>query len=100
MNMFAAYTQTVPGGYRVMLRFSKDGNPKPIMDVGDKPLVVPTKLEATQTALAHLLDYLNGDYQRCGERLPTAVSEAEKQFGAIFMKGRAIPIERKERAKA
>jgi len=37
MNMFSAYTQPVPGGYRVMLRFSKDGHPKPVMDAGDKP---------------------------------------------------------------
>ncbi|MBB3144911.1 hypothetical protein FHS21_001312 [Phyllobacterium trifolii] len=95
MNRYSAYSQPVPGGWRVMLRFSKDGHPKPVMGEGDKPEVFPSELLAQQAITKHLLAYFNGDYQRCGERLSTAKSEAEKMWGAIHMNGREIKIERK-----
>ncbi|MEI4482211.1 MULTISPECIES: hypothetical protein [unclassified Phyllobacterium] len=93
MNEFSAYTQPVPGGWRVMLRFSKDGHPKPVMDVGNKPLVLPCKLEATETAIKHLLAYMNGDYQRCGVTLSTAISEAEALFKPILRKAGRKPVQ-------
>lgn len=96
MNMFSGYPRPLPcGRYWAMLRFAKDGKPKPIMAEGGTPEVFNTELEAQKAVTKHLLAYMNGDYLRVGERLPTAISEAEKQWGAIYMKGREIKIERK-----
>ena len=94
MNHFAAYVQEIPRGYRVMVRFAQHGHPKPVMDKGDKPKVFQTKLEATEEALKHLLAYMNNEYLRIGENASSARSEAEKTFGTIFKKGKAIQVER------
>lgn len=99
MNVIAAYTKPVPLGYHAMCRFAQNAKPWPIMD-GDKPKVFPDHATALIAAQQHVIEHINGTYRRDGETLPTAKSEAEKQFGAIFMKGRVIPIERKERVKA
>lgn len=95
MNCFSGYVREVPNGYWAMLRFARDGKPKPVMGEGDKPIVYPTKLAATEAALKHLLAYMNGDYLRIGEKAQGACSEAEKAFGTIFKKGKAILVERK-----
>lgn len=95
MNCFSGYVREVPNGYWAMLRFARDGKPKPVMGEGDKPIVYPTKLAATEAALKHLLAYMNGDYLRVGEKAASARSEAEKAFGTIFNKGKAIQVERK-----
>ena len=81
-----------------MTRFARDGKPKPVMGEGDKPIVYPTKLEATEEALKHLLAYMNNEYLRIGETASSKVSEAEKAFGTIFKKGKAIQVERKKAA--
>lgn len=101
MNHFAAYTQQVPGGFWVMLRFARDGRPKPVMGEGDKPIIYPTKLEATERALQDLLAYMNSEYLRCGETASTAKSKAEALFPTlkpIRKNGKVIPVERKVRA--
>lgn len=101
MNHFAAYTQQVPTGYRVMLRFAHHGRPNPVMDKGDKPKVFPTKLEATEEALRHLLAYMNTEYLRCGETASAALTEAEKLFPSlqpIRKNGKVIQVERKRAA--
>lgn len=83
-----------------MLRFPRDGHPKPVMDEGHKPLILSCKLEATETALKHILAYNNGNYRRDGETLSTTLS-AKKQLDQLFMGGgKVVQIERKERAKA
>ncbi|MGC0052713.1 hypothetical protein ACNSPG_06555 [Brucella pituitosa] len=81
-----------------MLRFARDGKPKPVMGEGGAPIVYPTKLEATEEALKHLLAYMNSDYLRVGETASSKVTEAEKVFGTIFKKGRKIEVERKRAA--
>ncbi len=84
-----------------MVRYPKDDRPKPLLCEGGSPIVFETELQATQAVLQNVLRYVNGpDYRRSGETLPTKRSEAEKQFGAIYIKGREVKIERKERAKA
>ena len=98
MNCFSAYVREVPRGYWAMLRFARDGKPKPVMGEGDKPIVYQTELEATQEALKHLLAYMNSDYLRVGETASSPRSEAEKVFGTIFKKGRKIEVERKRAA--
>ncbi|NTS31291.1 hypothetical protein HQ945_08485 [Phyllobacterium sp. BT25] len=82
-----------------MCRFSHDAKPWPIMD-GKNPKVYTDRNEALIAAQAHVISHINGTYRRDGETLPTAISEAEKQWGAIYVKGREVKIERKERAKA
>lgn len=101
MNHFAAYTRQVPTGWWVMVRFARDGRPKPIMETGNKPKVFPTELKATQEALRHVLAYFNGEYLRYGEKASVAISEAEKLFPdlkPIRKNGKVIPVERKRRA--
>lgn len=101
MNEFSGYARPIWNGYWAMVRFARDDRPKPLLGEGGSPVVFETELQATQAVLQNVLKYLNGpDYRRTGATLSTAVSEAERQFGAIFVKGRVIPIERKERIKA
>ena len=78
-----------------MLRFARDGHPKPIMDEGGKPHVFPTALEAQEAVTKHLLAYMNGDYQRWGETLSTAHSEAEALFPTLRPKAKVIVERRK-----
>lgn len=98
MNCFSAYVREVPRGYWAMLRFARDGKPKPVMGEGGAPIVYPTKLEATEEALKHLLAYMNNEYLRIGETASSTRSEQEKAFGTIFNKGKAIQVERKKAA--
>jgi hypothetical protein len=96
MNEFAGYTRPVPGGHWAMLRFARDGKPKPIMGKGEKPHVFPTEVEALRAVNRHLLAYFNGDYQRSGEKLQ-ATSKADALFPElrpIFRKGKKISVER------
>lgn len=84
-----------------MLRFARDGKPKPVMGEGDKPIVYPTELEATQEALKHLLAYMNSDYLRVGETASAARTDAEKLFPSlqpIRKNGKVIQVERKRAA--
>ena len=81
-----------------MVRFAQHGRPNPILCKGGAPIVYPTELEATQEALKHLLAYMNNEYLRIGETASSTRSEAEKAFGTIFKKGKAIQVERKKAA--
>lgn len=81
-----------------MVRFAQHGRPNPILCKGGAPIVYQTELEATQEALKHLLAYMNNEYLRIGETASSARSEAEKTFGTIFKKGKAIQVERKRAA--
>ncbi len=101
MNHFSAYVREVPRGYWAMLRFARDGKPKPVMGEGAKPIVFETKLEATEEALRHVIAYMNGDYLRAGEIASMDPTEREQVFGsdgAIYRKGRKIEVERKRAA--
>ncbi|MFD1199560.1 hypothetical protein ACFQ3K_14735 [Brucella gallinifaecis] len=101
MNHFAAYVQKVPRGYRVMVRFAQHGRPNPILCKGGAPIVYPTKLEATEEALKHLLAYMNNEYLRVGETASSARTEAEKLFPSlqpIRKNGKVIQVERKRAA--
>ena len=91
MNEFAGFTRPVPGGHWAMLRFARDGKPKPIMADGDKPAIFPTELEALRAVNHHLLSYFNGQYRRDGVKCEAAKQAAER----IFRKGKSIPVERR-----
>ncbi len=52
MNEFAGFTKPVIGGHWAMLRFARDGHPKPIMEGGEKPKVFPTEIEALGRSIA------------------------------------------------
>jgi hypothetical protein len=96
VNEFSAYPQPVPGGYRVMLRFAKDGKPKPLMCAEDRPHIFPTEGQAWAACTHHLLAYMNGHFRRDG-----AVIEAKSKADALFnlkpirTKGRVIAVERR-----
>jgi hypothetical protein len=96
MNEFAGYTKAVPGGHWAMLRFARDGKPKPIMGKGDKPEVFPTELEALRAVNRHLLRYFNGEYLRDGAKAERfAAADALFSLRPIRKNGRVIPIERR-----
>ncbi|MDQ0320028.1 hypothetical protein QO002_002166 [Pararhizobium capsulatum DSM 1112] len=94
MNEYSGYTRPVPGGFWAMLRFAKDGQPKPLMGGGARPVVFPTELEATKAVLKATFAYFNGDYKRAGDRCQVPKIAADK----LFRKGRMIEVERKARA--
>ncbi|WP_141683636.1 hypothetical protein [Rhizobium sp. AC27/96] len=79
MNEFAGFTRPVPGGHWAMLRFARDGQPKPLMN-GDKPFVFPTEVEALRAVNCHLLAYFNGHLVRSGEIIGSHRQEAESYF--------------------
>ena len=105
MNTFTAYTQPVPGGFRAMVRFARDGKPKPIMETEYRPKVYPTELEATKDALVHVLRYFNGignhEFRRAGETLQAADADSHfnlKPFIRQKGKSKRVIVERKVRA--
>lgn len=101
MNRYAGYTKQVPQGWWVMLRFSRDSHPKPLLNEGGAPQVFTCELEATRTVNRHLLAYFNGKYLREGEIASMEPTEREQVFGsdgAIYRKGRKIEVERKRAA--
>lgn len=91
MNEYAGYPHPVPSGWWAMLRFAKDGKPKPIMGDGDKPIVFPTETEALREINRHLLRYFNGQYLRSGVKCEAAKAAADR----LFRKGREIRVERR-----
>lgn len=100
MNEFAGYTRPVLGGHWAMLRFARDGKPKPIMGEGEKPVVFPTEIEALRAVNRHLLAYFNGDYRRDGAKME-ANSAGDALFPdlkPIFRKGKRIEVARKGEA--
>ncbi|MCF6371077.1 hypothetical protein [Rhizobium halophilum] len=96
MNKYSAYPQPVPGGYRVMMRFARDAQPKPLMGQGDKPLIYPTEGAAWKACAAHLLRYLNfpivgGECEGTPSIKQAKRARAEKLF---IGGGRVVEVER------
>lgn len=62
MNKYASYPHPIPGGfgYWAMMRLCRDARPSPIMDEEGKPKTFPTKGEAAEECLRHLVAYMNG----------------------------------------
>jgi hypothetical protein len=62
MNKYSAYPHRVPGGFGfwAMIRFCRDSHPTPVMDAGDKPKVFPTRGEAAEECLKHVVAFMNG----------------------------------------
>ncbi|MEN5278100.1 hypothetical protein ABE527_14245 [Brucella sp. TWI432] len=92
MNQFACYARPLPGGsYWAMTRMPRDGHPKPILGKGAKPIIYPSKEEALAAAVANLLRYLNGDYQRGGEVLLAHRKKADALFKPVGKSVRTLP---------
>ena len=89
MNRYSAYPHRVPGmaPWWAMLRVCRDAHPSPILDRDGKPKVFPTKGEAAEECLKHLVSFMNGKPIR-GEQFETgdytprqlAKSQALKMF--------------------
>ena len=62
MNRYASYPHPIPGGFGfwAMMRLCRDARPAPIMDEEGKPKVFPTKGDAAEECLKHLVAYMNG----------------------------------------
>lgn len=62
MNRYSAYPHRVPGmaTWWAMLRVCRDAHPSPILDRDGKPKVFPTKGEAAEECLKHLVAFMNG----------------------------------------
>lgn len=89
MNQFACYARPLPGGcYWAMTRMPRDGKPKPILGKGAKPVIYSSREEALAAAVANLLRYLNGDYQRHGDVIGSVRRDAEALFKPKSVSGR------------
>jgi hypothetical protein len=71
-----------------MLRFARDGKPKPILGEGERPIVFPSELEALKAVNHHLLAYFNGSMVRDGVKIE-ARSKAEAMFDLPKVRARA-----------
>ena len=62
MNRYSAYPHRVPGmaTWWAMLRVCRDAHPSPILDRNGKPKTFPTKGEAAEECLKHLVAFMNG----------------------------------------
>lgn len=93
MNEFAGYTRPVPGGHWGMLRFARDGQPKPIMGEGGAPVVFPTEIEALRAVNRHLLRYFNGEYLRDGAKAERyAAADSLFNLRPIRKNGKVIEV--------
>lgn len=101
MNEHAGYAIERGGKWWAMLRFPKDGQPKPVLGEGGAPIRFDTELEALKTVNKHLVGYMNGpDYRRDGETI--AICKADAAFPGLdpFVRnkgGRQVTVERKAR---
>ena len=97
MNRYAAYPHRIPGGFGfwAMIRFCRDSHPTPVMDAGDKPKVFPTKGEAAEECLKHLVAFMNGRPIR-GEKFEdgptTKKAAAREQLRKLFRNGKTIEV--------
>lgn len=104
MNEHAGYAVERGGKWWAMLRFPKDGQPKPVLTKCGAPMRFDTELEAIKTVNKHLVGYMNGpDYRRDGAVL-AARSKADELFKlppTIKQRGKQRPIivERERREK-
>lgn len=64
-----------------MLRLPRDGEMKPIVGKGGKPVIYSTALAAQEASTAALEAYCDGNLRRDGELLSPGRCEAEKLFG-------------------
>lgn len=85
MNRYAAYPLKRGLGWWVMLRFARDGKPRPVMDKGDKPKSFDTAGEAWEEAAKHLLAFMNGHEIR-GERFDGS-SSYRSEVDRIYFSG-------------
>jgi hypothetical protein len=98
MNRYSAFPRKLPsGGYWAMLRLCRDAHPAPVMGSGDKPKVFPTKGEAVEECLRHIMAFINGRPIR-GESFNAAGTTKEAARIAadrIFMGGgKTVQVER------
>jgi hypothetical protein len=101
MNRYAFYVQEIfPGQWRAMVRFSKDGQPKPIMAKGNKPEIYGSEPEAYRALNKAVATYFNGEYLRCGETISKREANMRKAERIFMGGGKVVPIEHKERVKA
>ena len=100
-NQFQAFPESVPGGYRIMLRFPKDGQPKPVLSAPGCPQIVQTKAEAWEECTRHILKWMNGNLR--SESMAGEVCKADLLFPGlkpIRRNGRVIPVTSSKRARA
>lgn len=77
MNEHAGYAVERGGKWWAMLRFPKDGKPKPVLGKCGAPIRFDTELEALKTVNKHLVGYMNGpEYRRDGETIQMSKADA------------------------
>ncbi|MCO5730126.1 hypothetical protein [Rhizobium sp. SSA_523] len=84
MNEFGYDVRPVAGGgYHAMLRTAADGELKPIVGKGGKPLVYHSLSDALHSLLGHLTRYVNGHLVREGEIAGQTEAAAQAHFKPI-----------------
>ncbi|WP_322884235.1 hypothetical protein U8C35_07715 [Sinorhizobium medicae] len=96
MNHYSGYAHPIRGGWWAMLRFAKDGRPKPLMGPEDKPIVFPDELTATKAVLKNTFQYFNGEYLRDGAKAERfAAADSLFNLRPIRKNGKVIEVERR-----
>ena len=109
MNRYAAYPHRIPGGYGfwAMIRLCRDSHPSPVMDIGAKPKVFPTRGDAAEECLKHMVAFMNGHEIRgeCFDESTSIKQVRQTKADALFPKlqpirknGKVIQVERKRAA--
>ncbi|CCF19111.1 protein of unknown function [Pseudorhizobium banfieldiae] len=94
MNQFDFDTEQLrSGGYIAKLRTAGDGDLKPILQEGGRPIIFGNEVEALRSLLTHLCRYVNGHLVRDGEVAGETRSEAEGIFKPVLrQKGKSRVI--------
>lgn len=97
MNEFSyRVVPLISGGFKAYLRLASDGEPKPLMGKGGKPIIYRSEVEALRAITDNLCRYINGHLVRDGETLSSrAVKQAEALFPTLVKqrgKERRIPV--------
>lgn len=93
MNGVDARAVPVRGGYHGQFRKVHRSDWEPVQ-VNGKPIVYVTSHEAEVAAWRALRAHLCGDIVGDGAKPSATRSKAEELFGAIFRKGKKIPVQR------
>lgn len=101
MNHVTGYARPVFGGHWAMLRFDRDGKPKPKLGPGGNPVIYPTETEALRAVIIDLCSYFESTMVRDGARAERKCpADGLFNLKPIRSKGKVIHVESNKRKRA
>ncbi|MDX0572154.1 hypothetical protein GOD68_18160 [Sinorhizobium medicae] len=96
MNHVTGYARPVPSGFWAMLRFDRDGKPKPVLGTGGAPIIYETETEALRAVVTHLCAYFSSEILRDGAKAERfAAADGLFNLRPIRKNGKVIEVERR-----